>query len=592
VKKRFLITTALEETWLDREPALFLGEWCRRYSRRDRWSKMDAEVLSYHWDDRARLYSDVRYLEDLYERLLWELTDQLNKIHGVGWSARYWRILIGPWLGHFVQMLFDRWTCLQRAREEYQLSGAIVLAGTGAEWIPNDMADFTRLFLGDEWNQHIYALIMREFIVIPCKVREGAPVRASVAAVCAAAETPGAFATLGERVAGAFVRDRDAFLKATYLPRVDELRLHLRMRQAPQYWRSPPPERIAPAEEWRSWVVAGEVRSPFESCARALIPRQLPTAYLEGYRRLREGAMRLPWPKSPKLIWTSNSHFTDDLFKAWTAEKVESGTPLVIGQHGGHNGMGLWSFIESHEVRISSRYLSWGWDQPEEPKIIPLGQLKAKRPMGVRHADQPRALLVTVTHPRYSYCLYSSPVAGQWLDYFQDQFAFVEALPPPIRDALTVRLYSQDLGWDQAERWRDRFPLLTLDSGKSDINELIGSSRLYISTYNATTFLEGFSADVPTVIYWDRRLWELRDSAAPYFDELRRVGIFHDTPESAARHVAAVWDDVGAWWSAPDLRSALERFKARFCRLPDDLLGRVEHALVEASSAPDAAGAP
>ena len=53
--KRLLVTTALEETWGDGEPALFLGEWCRLHSRENHWSKMDAEVLPYHWDDREKL---------------------------------------------------------------------------------------------------------------------------------------------------------------------------------------------------------------------------------------------------------------------------------------------------------------------------------------------------------------------------------------------------------------------------------------------------------------------------------------------------------------------------------------------------------
>lgn len=39
---RFLITTADERTWKFDRPVIFLGEWCRSYSRRDVWGAMDA----------------------------------------------------------------------------------------------------------------------------------------------------------------------------------------------------------------------------------------------------------------------------------------------------------------------------------------------------------------------------------------------------------------------------------------------------------------------------------------------------------------------------------------------------------------------
>jgi hypothetical protein len=53
--KRFFITTALEETWCENEPILFLSDWCQRYSRRGKWSKMDAEILPYHWGEQQRV---------------------------------------------------------------------------------------------------------------------------------------------------------------------------------------------------------------------------------------------------------------------------------------------------------------------------------------------------------------------------------------------------------------------------------------------------------------------------------------------------------------------------------------------------------
>ena len=588
--KRFLVTTALEETWHDNEPVLFLGEWCRRYSRKDCWLKMDAEVLPYHWDDRAKLHTDYLYLQEFYEQILRDLAPQLNNIHGVDHSQRYWRILIGPWLGYFIQMLFDRWTSIQQAIDQYDLSETVILTGQDEALVPNDMADFRQLFINDEWNHHLYAIILQQFTSVSCIVQARRSMqgpRRAIPSISPKQRIRNILAAFYAPAASILTRSRDAFFIATYLPYLDEIKLYLRLGQAPQLRRLVPPPQVAVDVNQRQWAALGEGRSEFEVCARALIPKQIPTLYLEGYDQLIKQTTSLPWPKQPKVIWTSNSYSSDDTFKAWAAGKIEQGSPLVIGQHGGHYGIGRWSFTEDHEITICDHYLSWGWSEPEQFKVKPVGQLKLKLPLAVRHADQNNILLVTAALPRFSYFMFSTIVSRQWLDYFSDQCAFVENLPAHIRESLTVRLYSHDYGWDQSARWHDLFPDLRLDEGQSNITDLISQSRLYISTYNATTFLESFTMNVPTVIYWNPNHWELRDSAIPYFKELQRVGIFHETPESAARHVSAIWDDVDAWWTSPMVREVLERFKKRYCHLPDNLLDHVEHALREVLTLPD-----
>ena len=131
MKEYTLVTTALEETWPDdNQPVLFLGEWCRLYSRKTVWEKLDSVVAPYHWDDREKLYKDYLYLQGLYEELLVELAVKLNTIHGGNHSVRYWRIIVGPWLGYFIQMLFDRWAMLQQVVRDNDISGAYVLGST------------------------------------------------------------------------------------------------------------------------------------------------------------------------------------------------------------------------------------------------------------------------------------------------------------------------------------------------------------------------------------------------------------------------------------------------------------------------------
>lgn len=170
--KRFLITTALEETWVSNEPVLFLGEWCKRYGRKGLWSNMDAEVMPYHWDDRSKLHADYQYLKEFHERLLQDLTPQLNKIHDVDRSLRYWRILIGPWLGWFVQALFDRWTSIQRSISHCEISGTIVMTGWEDSFVPHDHDDFVNRFaFEDEWNHYIYSKILQKYTKVNCVER-------------------------------------------------------------------------------------------------------------------------------------------------------------------------------------------------------------------------------------------------------------------------------------------------------------------------------------------------------------------------------------------------------------------------------------
>jgi putative transferase (TIGR04331 family) len=579
--KRLLITTALEETWGDGQPVLFLGEWCRRYSLKDHWSKMDAEVLPYHWNDRAKLYADYQYLREFYERLLRDLSAQLNQIHGVNHSLRYWRILIGPWLGIFIPLLFDRWASIQSASSEYDLSGTVILVDQAKTLIPKDMDGFMHLFPDDEWNCHLYGAILQEFTSVPCHMQER-PESDSILKVVPAESwrfnLKSAIKNCYYRTLGLFASEQDVFFLNTYLSHFDEIRLCQRLKEIPRFWPLVPAVRTAVDMSQRQSVVPGESRSDFEACARALVPKQIPSAYLEGYEQICKQVMDLPWPKRPKMIWTSNSHISNDVFKAWSAEKTECGSPLVIGQHGGHYGIGLWSFNEDHELSISDYYLSWGWFESGRPKIKPVGQLKSRLPLGGHPSKQERALLVTCTVPRYGYPTRSIMVAGQYLDYFSDQGAFVENLPNHIFEKLTVRLNQHDYGWDQTARWLDRFPNIQLDEDRSSIDDLIRQSKLYISTYNATTFLESLTMNMPSVIYWNMNHWELRESAVPYFEELKRVGIFHESPESAAQHVTAIWDDVDAWWASPAVQKVLKNFKERYCHV-DNMLDRVEATL-------------
>ena len=401
--KRLLVSTALEASWVDTEPMLFLGEWCRLYGRRNQWSNLDAVVLPYHWDDREKREKDNRFLMSLHEELLPELSDQLNEHHGVDHSLKYWRILVGPWLGYFTQTLFDRWESIHQAVATENLSGTVILTGLPDIRTPNDMDDYLHLRLSHGWNHHLYSRVLSDFTDVSYVLQSaneihdssGSGVSPEVADSGSASSWKDKMASVYSRLASRLTKSTDFLVINTCLRSLrDELKLQRRLGQVPRLVRVVSPVSVPVDGRYRSWKLGDSTESGFRSFVSDLIPGQMPTVYLEGYTALCEQVDNLRWPSRPKAIFTSASHFYDDVFKAWCAARTEEGAPLVVGQHGGHVGT-AWSFNHDHQMAIADRFLSWGWTDPDEPKVVPVGMLKAPTLPGGGDAEKNRALLVT-----------------------------------------------------------------------------------------------------------------------------------------------------------------------------------------------------
>ena len=587
-RSRFLITTADERTWRTDQPVLWLGEWCRRYDRRAAWEHLDGTVFPYQFGDKRQLDRDEVFLRALHEQLLTELAAALNSFHGVRHSDRYWRILLCPWLGLFTRHVHAIWVLVERATRSCDISGSAYLALTDGQRIATDVESFGAKWPTDEWNSWLVGRILTGWTDVPCeRVTPTATANAS-------ANAPAVGASLRRRVrrrgmrtvsllSGALSRSNDALLISTYLPREQEVRLQLALGQFPAIRRSPPTPRVSPAQPRERVHLAESSRRDFDGCIRSLIEEQLPTVYLEGYDPLVRAVDTMRWPERPRFIFTSSSQDADMLFKAWTARKVETGTPYAIGQHGGGFGTARLDMNERIALKTADRFLTWGWTD-EDPKCFPTVAIKL---VGSKTGKwNPGGGLLQVLTSEHRYELYPRYINGAPLTvYLEEQFRFASALPEELRSELLVRLHPGDYGWAIADRWRDRHPHVHLNRGVGTIDALIRGSRLFVYTYNGAGFLETLARNTPTIVFWNPELQEIRASAEPYFDRLRQVGLFHDTPESAAEKAAEVWTDVAEWWARADVQAARRDFCARFARLPTNPLGVLKDALLDTRGA-------
>jgi len=580
----FLATTANQKFWKSDEPTLFLGEWCRIYSQKHVWSELKHEVLPYHGLDRDALYKDYKYATEIYERTLIELTDNLNALHGSNYSVRYWRIILGPWLINFIQILLDRYRSICVAIDSGKVTNTWITTESQEEYLSNDLSEFRQRCFQDNYNHCLYSQIIKILGEIPWEEKikadsltfesKGASVSQKTGFKWTVISLLGAYSKLIPDLLQKLV------IHHSYIKPMDLTRLQLSMKMLPCPYR-PQVDVVSSKVDWemRHRIKVSQGESRFESILQECIPLHIPKVCVEGYSRMVQRA-REAFPKNPKLILTSNAYKLDEGFKFWAADQVDRGVKLAITQHGGHVGDGLWSTDDDHEIDIADRYYTWGWTRGNEGKTVPMPSSM----LGSRKSCQPDPsspiLCVPCTFFRYPSQMFSVPQGPLVLEMFKLQKRFIQEVSPVVLDLLEFRL-EKNPGWEESLRWGDSEVTPKVYQGKESYHDHLLISRLCICFYNGTPFQETFVANYPTLLCWDPKYTELNEFAQPYFDLLREVGILHDTPETLASKLNEIYENPMAWWVSQEVQDAKNKYCDSFARTSDAWLDQWKRELRE-----------
>lgn len=562
----FLATTADPFFWEINEKIVFLGEWCKPPSTRNQWGHLSFDVVPYHWEDQERKYADYLYLTSFRVRILKALSARLNQIHHTNHSVRFWTIVVGPWLRMFVESLFDRYSSVCTAKEMYSCLHTVLPEWEAGHWVPKDFMQFLKWLPCDDYNQHLFAEILRgdSSIKHVSKKIPSAIVRRTEPRPSFVSLVKSTLTNLTALVPDRF--NRTVIFEGSFHA-FDQFKLQLALGQLP-YFKGPIPwealGNIDFAERGRRLDFAAQ--SDFESLAGGLAMQCIPSAYLESFPKLMARAGK-ELPRAAKQILTSVGWYSDEIFKVWAAAQAEKGAKLIAIQHGGVYGVTRYMSFEDHEREVCDQFVSWGWRDKRDEKVIPLPApklLKAKRHLAPKTDGD--IVWPLVAMPRYFRRMHSAVDGPTMPDYMAEQARFWGALAEKPRRLMALRLYAQDYGWGIREYMEAAAPDLRIEGWNKPFYARMRESRLCIATYNSTTYLETLAASFPTLIFWNPGYNQLREEAVPYFEQLRSCGILHYTPESAARKLNQIYDDPQEWWRQPDVENAREVFCEQYAR--------------------------
>jgi len=588
----FLATTALSEFWEKDQEILFLGQWCLRDDRRKEWDGLRYRMLPNPWDDRKRFYQGCAYLEASYERMLDALTGYLNSTHRETLSRQYWQVLIGPWLFHYLHAAYDRYIHLTEA---FQLEPDLQTIALDPRCfrVPRNTMEYSNFSGEDLFNLQIFSQLLHGMgyrskeRVLENRCSGGGESNADLGwrSVVRQAVRRALHRLLrlpilsknGLQVA-LFHMDwsSDCLWKLAWQTRFLAAPYDLEVNRAAML--------SEPVFDGRRRGLTGlQAIDEFERLFIHSLPQNVPSLYLEGFRNARRAVLGSIGEIPAVLVSAVGWYYMSEPFKFLAAEAAEYGRRLITVQHGGY-GINRFNVCERHEADIGASFWVWGWAEPAVPATRNMPSPKLSQLLRRRLRSSLRRsgsiLFVATETPRYLHRFQSIPTGTQWTEYVAWEMRFLEAVPEYLRGSILLRPYPRDHGRMIRERVSQRFSEIRCDANHL-FHQSLTSAQLVVIDHLGTAFLEALVANVPTVLFWDPRYWEARDSAAPYLESLRKAGILWNSPEDAAIMVTKIHQAPRIWWDSEAVQEVRQCFVDRYALSCRDWSDRWARALEE-----------
>jgi len=582
-----LILTADENTWKFDCPVIFLGTWCQTYDRRHIWENMDAIVAEPYGLGLKNKDIDHKKARLLEKKLFLILCNHLNQQHGLKFDARFWQIVFGHWLRRYVNTMVNRVKTLEQCLHKHNVSGLTNYVNDSYVLATLDSFSANFASTDNRWNNALYMRIL-DLLGNKIHVEHIADSGLSSFAFNPEDSLKRIFFRSSykkiEKIVSFISKDSDAFIINSYLPKIEEVKLQLALKQFPQIHFSPKLNLYAKYDsilrKRLSIQTKNKSNDRLEYILTAMVFELLPICYLEGFSDLIKHVKTQPWPKNPKFIFTSNNFDTDEVFKLWTALKIQSGSKYFIGQHGNNYGTHRY-YNPTIEEMTADKFITWGWkDRLSQHKPAFIFKAISKVPFYFNLKKKCRLLLV---EDMRFHQIDTWDRSAEHKIYMADQIKFIKKLKKSILKTTTVRLHSSYIYNKPFEKifWEKLSKNIIVDTGHSSFVNLVNESKLVVFSYDSTGILENLSKNIPTLAFWQDGLNHLRDSAKPFYQLLIDVEIIHLTPESVGQKVNEVWDNVDMWWNQDKLQNAKKIFCNQYAKTTKNRTFELKKILLE-----------
>jgi putative transferase (TIGR04331 family) len=566
-----LVVSNCKSCWDTSSKLAFISDSIPDYFDLEELKSINHIILDGPWKSIEYVCNSQKFVVDRVPRYRKELASVLNSALGIEYSEKAWGMILDSWLLHFISVVHDRVDKLRNAQEQL---GDLFLRCLREDPQPIfETVDFVSDSYKDLESQQLYCDIAK---IIGIKVERCADFLPED--VCFSTRTvKESFKNKIFSMTSPFFRwwiqYRKPFVVVDgYFPykKAISILLHSfgKVLIIPGKMLLDKLPYLQKNESLRNLLKVTE-EDEYDFVANKLFLKYFPLSFLEGIKDYSEKISKLG---TIPLLGSAVGFFYNEEYKILASRVIENGNKIVGFQHGGNynfhkNELTCYEYFE----KLNTDWFYRWREKSLSGKYLPTTKLKIASPYKeARKTSGTRSdiLFVSQRFTRFIYRYEDKDNADNYVEKFIAQQKFYMQLSKNIVGNFLLRPYPSDCDWRYKERWVDFTGGKIRFDSNADFYQSLVLCRMYVSDHICTTWLEAFYCDVPVILFFDLERYFVEDAVRIIFEELKVVGVFHDTAESAATFLNEKYENIEGWWKMPETKAAADKVRDYFFSAP------------------------
>ena len=551
----------------------FLGKWFINCLTKDQKKKINFSTFDtpdFNFDNEL---TQSNYIKKIFKEILIEIIPTLNQLNNVKWDYRIWNFFLGHWMHHYIAVILDRINLVKPLfKSDINYDEQLIL-GRSTFLTSYTLKDFTRNAGLIGWNEKlisriIYLIKTQDFNNNECLLSAEKYFKTQKENFFILIAYNFKVSIL--KFFGKLLCKKNNFLfYNSYIKnKFKLLNIILKLGDVPflyslSFFNQRIIKKGVNAKLRKKFKINIDSQNLNLRIIKSLLIECLPTIYLEGFQLQKKIADNSHLPKKIKVVFTS-AVYNDETFKFWLADKMNSGTKLAHGQHGGGAYFVLKElFWETFEIEISNKYFNWG-KKKNSSNVINIGNylLSSKNKKNIENKNY---LLVFPATDLFKRNILIWDIYHHTTNSAMQYQKFIDNINFDLINELSLRFNPQD----NARRELKYSELINFDNKKiKEINHdiklenLTERHSLIIFSYLSTEFFKMMSLNEPCLVLVDKKNIEdlVTDTTRNDFKKLVDAGIMHTNGLSLAKHLNLISSDLGYWWNSEKIINTRTEF--------------------------------